>query len=390
MKHIFLIPVLILALTSCSKYEQATVTSSSCNITTDINNSYTKKDTLQKMLNQYARLGLPGLVVAVYSPSFGYWGASSGFSKLETKTPMQLCQLQYLQSAAKTYMATAILKLKEQGKIDLDAPITKYLPVAYSQYIDKAATMTVRNLLNHTSGMPDYLENPSYITYVLQHPDHFFSSDEILGYIKNKKQQFTPGSRFEYSNTNFHVLALIADAVTGDHNEFIRQKILEPLGLGNTFYRNIAGHPTLVNSYLDRYSNGIVENVSQLQQVSVSFSKGDDGIIATPFDAIDFMRGLAEGKLLSSASLGEMLSFVNGADGKPIYGMGIYHVTYSGQDGYGHGGAGAGAGCGLYYFPGKKIYVFLGTNIGTLVDGPIVQNVDKLKNNLLEVILKDQ
>jgi D-alanyl-D-alanine carboxypeptidase len=389
MKKILIISIVIISLLAgCSKYTQDAITAP-CELPTGIGNTYAKKDTLEKIMQQYIKLGIPGLAIAVYTPTEGYWGTATGFAKIETKIPMQLCHLQYLQSVSKTYMAAAILKLYEEGKIDLDAPVTQYLPEKYSHYIDKASTMSIRNLLNHTSGMPDYLESPVYITYVLQHPDHFFTSDEILGYIKNKKQEFTPGTKFRYSNTNFHVLTLIADAIAGDHNELIRQKILKPLGLTNTFYRQIIGHPTLVNSYMDRFSTGIVENVSQLQQVSITFSKGDDGIIATPIDAINFMSGLMEGKLLSQNSFNQMITFVKDAEGNPAYGMGIYYVTYSGKNGYGHGGAGAGAGCGLYYFPDKKIYVFMGTNIGTLIDGPLAKRANELKNKLLEIILKD-
>lgn len=94
-----------------------------------------------------------------------------------------------------------------------------------------------------------------------------------------------------------------------------------------------------------------------------------------------------EGKLLSAASLNEMIKWVNDGTGNPVYGMGLYHVTYSNVTGFGHGGAGVGAGCGLYYFPSKNIYVFVGTNIGTLVDGPLVRKVDELKNKILGIVL---
>lgn len=388
MKTIIVVAVFLfmLLLSNCKKYTQDTITAT-CNWQPS-NPSWPLGDTLQKLVNQYAGQGIPGLVLMVYSPSIGYWGTSSGYAKIETKTPMELCHYQYLQSATKMYMAVAILRLQEAGLLDINAPITNYLPANFSKYIDNAASMNVRHLLNHTSGMPDYLDNPAYVEYALQHPDHYFSSDELLGYIKNKKQRFTPDTQFEYSNTNFHVLALIADAIMGDHNELIRKGVLEPLSLTNTYYRNITGQPQLVNSYLDRFSNGIVENVSQLQQTSISFSKGDDGIVATPLDAINFLRGLMEGKLLTTGSLNQLLTFVNGKDGAPVYGLGIYHVTYSGFPGYGHGGSGAGSGCGLYYFPDKKIYVFMGTNIGTLVDGPITQRALDAKNELLRVILQ--
>jgi D-alanyl-D-alanine carboxypeptidase len=389
MKKILLGLAIISSLTGCKKDAEGNPAISPCDLSSAINNSYSKKDTLEKLAREYAQMGIPGLVIGVYTPTEGYWGTASGFSETETQTPMQFCNLQYLQSVTKTYLAAAILKLHEEGKIDLDAAITTYLPQHYWQYIDKASTMTVRNLLNHTSGMPDYLENPSYISYALQHPDHIFTSEEFLSYIIGTNQQFKPGSKFEYSNTNYHVLALIADAVSGNHDELIRQKVLAPLGLRNTFYRDIIGKAELVKNYIDLSGTGVIQNVTQLQRSSIISAKGDDGMVATPFDAINFLRGLMEGRLLSAASLNEMIKWVNDDTGNPVYGMGMYHVNYSNVTGFGHGGAGAGAGCGLYYFPSKNLYVFLGTNIGTLIDGPIVQKVAELKIKMLEIMLKD-
>ena len=390
MKKFLLSLATICTLASCSKH-QPVPNASGSDFPPAIDTSYSKKDTLEKLLQQYVKLGVPGAVIAVLSPE-GYWGASKGFSKIETQSPMKLSQLQYLQSISKTYMATAILRLFEEGKISLDAPITQYLPEKYSNYIDKAETIKVRNLLNHTSGVPEYTDDPVYLTYLLQHPDHSFTTEEFLGYIKSKKQKFVPGSKFDYTNTNYHLLALIADAIAGDHANLIQQKILTPLGLNNTFYRNHPGYlnnPALVDSYLDRYSNGVVENISDMQKVSVGCSKGDDGIVASPLDALTFMKALMQGQLLSDGTMQQMMTWVNDKDGQPVQGLGIYNVHYSGQTGYGHGGAGIGAGCGLYYFPAKSVYVFVGTNIGTLIDGPIVQKVGELKNKIFEVLLKD-
>jgi D-alanyl-D-alanine carboxypeptidase len=354
-----------------------------------INNAYSKKDTLERMLQQYAGLGIPGLVVAVYSPE-GYWATAKGFVNVETKKPMDLCKLQYLQSIAKTYMAFAVLKLQEEGRIDLDAPITRYLPARYSKYFDKPETVKVRNLMNHTSGIPEYTDVPEYIAYLLQHPDHSFTSEEFFGYIKNEKQRFIPGSKYAYTNTNYHLLALIADSIAGDHAQLIQQKVLDPLQLRKTFYRNSPGYlkyPELPNSYLDQFGTGNLADVTMMQQVSVACSKGDDGIVSTPSDAIRFMKGLIRGKLLSASSMEQMMTWVNDSEGQPIQGLGLFNVRYSGHTGYGHGGAGIGAGCGLYYFPDRNVYVFLGTNIGTLVDGPIVRKVDELKKKVIEVVL---
>ena len=113
---------------------------------------------------------------------------------------------------------------------------------------------------------------------------------------------FEPGSRYSYRNSNYELLSLIADELTGDHARHLTELIFKPLGLNNTYYRHEPGYltyPQLVNSYWDRHSDGILENVSQMQRTNVSSMIGDDGIVSTPEDAVLFLKGLMEGEILS-------------------------------------------------------------------------------------------
>src|ERR1700733_16102030 len=103
------------------------------NAQVSINKNFSKASALEDIMKRYTTNALPGVSVAVYTESEGWWTGSAGYSKVETKTPMTDTNLQYLQSVAKTYMAVAILKLHEEGKIDLDALITKYLPAKYAR-----------------------------------------------------------------------------------------------------------------------------------------------------------------------------------------------------------------------------------------------------------------
>src|ERR1700759_144157 len=107
----------------------------SCNINVTLNDHYAKADSLNAIMKRYAEAGLPGVAMALYSEKDGWWAGAGGYARAETKKPMQACNLQYLQSVSKSYMAVAILQLHEQGKISLDAPITKYLPAKYAAYI---------------------------------------------------------------------------------------------------------------------------------------------------------------------------------------------------------------------------------------------------------------
>src|ERR1700740_3690330 len=136
-----------------------------CNIELSINDHYPKADSLNAIMKRYANAGLPGVAIAVYSEKDGWWAGAQGYARIETKTPMQNCNLQYLQSVSKTYMAVTILQLHEQGKMELDAPIIKYLPTKYADYVKHAQTITVRMLLNHSSGIPDYATDPEFVSY---------------------------------------------------------------------------------------------------------------------------------------------------------------------------------------------------------------------------------
>jgi len=353
--------------------------------------AYSRSVDVQLALEELVSSGVPGASIAVYSETEGWWVSSAGYAQIEDEVPMRTCHLQYLQSISKTYMAVAVLKLYEHGGIQLDNPITDYLPVAYSRHISDAERITVRMLLNHTSGIPEYNFSAEYVTYLLQHPDYEFTPSEYLGYIDGKPLDFVPGSRYSYRNTNYLVLALITDAITGDHAEYIEKNLLEPLGLTHTYYRGDSGYlnyPLLANSYWDRYSNGIVENVSKLQRNNVASLIGDDGIVTTPIEAVIFLRSLLEGKLLSGSTLEEMKTWVRDSSDKPRYGLGLGHAEFQGEIGIGHSGGGIGAGAELRYFPDKDLYVFVGINLGTVTGSPLHVKAEKARNKLFDALLK--
>jgi len=201
-----------------------------------INAAYSKAGALDSILKHYTTNMIPGASVGVYSEKEGWWVGAQGYADLEKKLPMTNCHLQYLQSISKSYMAVEILQLKEQGKIDLDAPMTNYLPAKYSKYIRNASAVTIRMLLNHTSGIPEYNEAPAFVSNVILHPLQNFSSEDCLKAINGMEFQFSPGSKYKYTNTNYLLLSLIGDAVTGDHAAYIKKNIFKPLELSNSYY----------------------------------------------------------------------------------------------------------------------------------------------------------
>lgn len=356
-----------------------------------INIQFSKADAIRSIMKQYTDEGLPGAAIAIYTEQEGWWAHAEGYARTEDKTPMRPDHLQYLQSVSKTYMAAAILKLHEQDKIDLDAPLAKYLPAPFHPHITNADKITVRMLLNHTSGVPEYVSDPEYVSLVIQHPLTVHKIEDCLRFLENEDSQFPPGSQYKYTNTNYLLLAVIADAITGDHAAFIAENILRPLGLKNTYYRNDPGYlhyENLVDSYWDVLNTGMPANITRMQRANVASLKGDDGIVCTPIDAVLFLKGLMEGRLLEKSSLDLMQTWVNNTSGNPVYGMGLSYFAQGGIVGYGHGGGGIGAGCLLLYVPSKKTYVFIATNVGVLIAGRLPQKADIMKNKILAVLLE--
>jgi D-alanyl-D-alanine carboxypeptidase len=147
-------------------------------------------------------------------------------------------------------------------------------------------------------------------------------------------------------------------------------------------------YTNLVNTYWDRYSNGIVENATVLQHNNVVSLIGDDGIVATPVDAVKFLRGLMEGKLLQASTLALMKTWSNDRKGNPTYGLGLDYAKFDNVMAFGHSGGGIGAGCQLYYFPEKDLYFFLGANLGTVTDSPIHKTMKADLNTLHKLMLQ--
>jgi D-alanyl-D-alanine carboxypeptidase len=362
-----------------------------CKLGIEVNNKFSKAGVLDSILKAYTTNLLPGISMAVYTEREGWWAGTAGYANTEKKIAMNKCHLQYIQSVSKMYMAVAILQLMEQGKIKLDEPVSNYLAARYSHYLKNAGQITVRMLLNHTSGVPEYNNHPLFVSMVLQSPTHYFTQEDCLKSIAYEEPQFAPGSKYKYANTNYLLLSLIADAITGDHAAYIREHIFKPLGLINTFYSSNHSYLNSLyvpDAYWDVFNENKPANITKIQFSTVACSKGDDGIVCTPADAVKFLKGLMEGKLLKPETMKEMLNFVKDDKGNNRYGMGVTYIDLGGLPAYGHGGGGIGAGCGLIYIPSHKIYLFLAANIGVLTDGRLPNKADEFKTAVLMTLLQ--
>lgn len=289
---------------------------------------------------------LPGAQVVVTEHGRS-WTATAGFGNVEQATPFPDDARVRIGSNTKVFVATVLLQLVAEGKVELDAPVERYLPgVVQGPGID-GNRITIRNLLQHTSGIPEYAAEfgatpgPGQLDF---HSEQIrWGTADMAEVVRNAltaPANFEPGAQWAYSNTNYAIVGMVIEKITADSlGAEITRRIIEPLGLRGTYYPDpdetgIRGpHPV---GYLA--TDGKLVDYTD-QNVSAVGAAG--AIVSTGADLNQFFTALLAGELLPPAQLAEMKNTVPlKVSGPPAgYGLGlIYSQLPCGKDSWGHGG----------------------------------------------------
>jgi D-alanyl-D-alanine carboxypeptidase len=215
-------------------------------------------------------------------------------------------------SAAKTFNGAVVLRLVSQGRLRLGSTIGEVLPRLPRAW----RGVTVRRMLNHTSGLPDYTKSDGFREQFQTDPDGFVSPATVIGWVRRDPLVFRPGSRYAYSNSDNIVLGLMAQAVTGrSYGRLLRRFVFRPLGLRETSFPVRARLPRpFLHGYLSE-AGSPPEDVSTLLSPSGAWASG--GIVSTPLELNRFIRGLLGARLFPRAVQREQLRFVAGGQSSP-------------------------------------------------------------------------
>ena len=353
------------------------------------NEAHPMKDSIDAIVSRYIAKGIPGIQVAVRNAD-GWYFVNGGYASIEDQSPLSAGMANLYFSLTKMYTAALALKEWEAGRIDLDAPIRQYLPQEVTAGIEGSERVTVRQLLNHTSGIVNLTELPEYQLWQLNRPLEQPTIEERLAMVNAKPLMFEPGTDFSYSNTNFLLLQLILEQLAGKpYEKLLKKEILDPLHLKYTYY-NLpeaqAGHLSFPNYYLDRFANEQLEDVSQWNLALVNASNGYGGIAGTSTDAIRFLEALVQGRVLNQASLAQMRQWVQGQEStQPDYGLGLEYYQFApgqGDGQYGHEGDGIGCTTQVMYVPENDTYLYINCTVGRQIFGPYLFKTTDFKNEL--------
>jgi len=328
------------------------------------------REKLQAKLDEWHKAGkFAGATLGVCQADGNCFGLATGFSDLEKKTPMKPTDLMLAGSVGKTYALATALQLVKEGKINLDEKIEKYLGAEkWFARLPNAKDITVRQLMNHTSGLIRYEFKEQFTKDLTANPDKVWKPEELLSYLFDEKAPFEAGKGWDYSDTNYIVLGMIIERVTGKkyYTEVVR-RVLKPLKLERTFPQDKRELKGLVQGYAgaDNPFGGkdlVLENGRFI--INPQFEWTGGGMVSNSEDLARWAKLMYEGKAFDASLLPEMLAGVSapmlGKETK--YGLGvIIRPTRVGLT-YGHSGFFPGYMTDMMYFPEYKIAVSVQVN----------------------------
>ncbi|MER5882207.1 serine hydrolase domain-containing protein [Streptomyces sp. NPDC001941] len=266
----------------------------------------------QRALDAAVAAGVPG---ALASARLGdrTWYGEAGVADLRTGRERGARDRFRVGSITKTFTATVLLQLQAEGRLDLDDTVDHWLPGVVTGNGNDGRAITVRQLLNHTSGIYNYTEDPGFQEKVfgpgfLRHRYDTWTPGQLVGVALAHAPEFTPGSRWQYSNTNYVLAGMVIRKVTGrPYGEEVERRVLKPLHLTGTSVpgtRSALPAPSgRAYSKLSREATGPTYDVTALNPSAAS-AAGE--MVSTTSDLQTFYRALLRGTLLPAAQLKEM------------------------------------------------------------------------------------
>lgn len=307
-------------------------------------------------------LHIPGISLAVIKDGKPVKVQAYGFANVDYDAPANPDTPFLLASMTKTFTATSIMMLAEEGKIDLGAKISTYLDDAPASWME----ITVRQLLSHTAGLKDRFEedSTSATNWTL-----FYTEDQMYESAKKHPLDSKPGEHWQYSDQGFFLLGRIIEKASGmKYEDFLKKRIFEPLGMG---------HSSTVN--LSRIVKGMAAGYTQIGGQLFHNTRRTDyglvshfGIISTVNDLAKWDAALDGEKLLKRASFAAMWKPATIADGSEpfsqygTYGLGWFLSAFNGHRSVGHGGS---TGTAFLKFPEDRLTVIVLTNLEQIAGG---------------------
>ena len=328
------------------------------------------REKLQAKLAELHKGGnFPGATLGVALADGESFGLAVGYSDREAKTPMKPSDLMLQGSVGKTYAAALAMQLVKEGKISLDDKIEKYLgKEKWFARLPNAKEITVRMLMNHTSGLVRYEFKEQFTKDLTANVDKVWKPEELISYIFDTKAPFEAGKGWDYSDTNYIVLGMIIERVTGKrYYDLVRKRILEPLKLKQTVPSDSRVIRGLAQGYAgaDNPFGGTDAMIKDGKfAINPQFEWTGGGMASTTEDLALWAKAMYEARAFDAKLLPQMFEGVSapmlGKETK--YGLGVIIRQTPLGTAYGHSGFFPGYVTEMVYFPEHKIALAIQVN----------------------------
>lgn len=369
----------IMLLAACNKEEYVISSAYDCDIAYDDSSAlHPKADDFRQFVDEKVFQGFPGMILLV-KDSIGLWTGSGGMADLYNEIEMRKCNISRIASITKSFTATAIYQLQDEGKLKVDDLAAKYLDADLVSKLDNLDACTIRQLIEHTSGIYDYDSDLTYNLDGINHPDQVWSKEKSLSYAYDKPALFQPGTEYSYCNTGYILLGMIVEAIEGKTvQEVMQEKIFIPLQMQQTLFPKDYSHPEgMVAGYDNRHGDGNLIN-------SGKYAFGyftDGGMVTGVYDLFLYMKALyADKDLIDGASLQQMVTpsgyestepNANIVAGGPVLWQTPYGLAYTNSGGqYGYRSF-------MIYFPSSETYGVMLFNSSLIEDDELFYNAQE-------------
>lgn len=316
----------------------------------------------------------PGLSVIITKKDSVLYKGNFGSADLDEKSPITETTIFDIASVSKQFTGMAIALLEEKGKIDINDKINKYLPDLSKAMSD----ITIYQLVHHTSGIRDW---PTLFALKGWQPEAPLTLDDIYEILKKQLSlNFTPGTEFSYSNSNYNLLAKIVEAVTDTTFEsWIHENIFVLLGMESTYFveRNNSRENIKANSYVYTGQNYLPFSNNLI-------APGSSSLMSNTFDMAKWLTNFYSKKLGSNSAFNKITNKGNLNNSKTIdYGYGLNITEIKKKKAFYHDGAWGGYRAGTVYFPEESVGVVILSNNGTL-------NPTKILNDIVDILFGNE
>ena len=287
--------------------------------------------------------GYPAVLAAVSDSKGESAGVAVGKGNLEKGQAPPMDGEVRVGSNTKTFVAVVVMQLVQEGKVGLDEPIETYLPGLIKGEGVDGSKITVRQLLQHTSGLPDFDETLFGTIDIFQYRHHYVPPRDVLDSALSKPAQFEPGTQWKYTNTNYIVLGMLVERVSQRPvGEQIDQRIVKKLGLSHTYFP-APGEEKIRGTHPRGYHLNGEGKLEDITEMDPTWGWAAGAMVSTPSELNTFFQAVFDGRLLTQASIDEMKNGAVDASSYlgpgTVYGLGLIGRSLScGGTSWGHGG----------------------------------------------------